>query len=144
MDTCQILCTLRDVNSFPDVFPYDLLPSSRPVLKPCSLIFNADPHAEGSSHWLAIRLTHRSSSAYYFDSYGTITHVFSFQTFLNHNCTTRDYNIRQLQRPTIDVCGQYCCLLALYMERSFTPPQFITLFADRGNANRHMKQMFAS
>ena len=34
-DTWQIL---RDATSFLDVFPYDLLPSSRPVLKPCTLI----------------------------------------------------------------------------------------------------------
>jgi len=47
--TWQILCTLRDVTSFLDVFPSDLLPSSRLVLKPCTLI-NADPHTEGGSH----------------------------------------------------------------------------------------------
>jgi hypothetical protein len=87
MDTWQFLCTLRDVNSFLDVFPSDLLPSSRPVLKPCILIVNADPHTEGGSHWLPIRLTPRSSSAYYFDSYGLVPLVSSIQAFLHHNCT---------------------------------------------------------
>jgi hypothetical protein len=69
MDTLQILCTLRDVTSFLDVFTSDLLPSSRSFLKICTLIVNADPHTEGGSHWLPIRLTPRSSSAYYFDSW---------------------------------------------------------------------------
>jgi len=69
MDTWQILCTLRDVTSFLDVFPSYLLPSSRSILKSCTLIVNAVPHTEEGSHWLAIRLTPRSSSAYYFDSY---------------------------------------------------------------------------
>ena len=93
MDTWQILCTLRDVNSFLAVFPSDLLPSSRPVLNPCTLIVNADPHTCGS-HWLAVRLTPRSSSAYYFDSFGTFPIVPSIQAFLHHNCTTWDYNKR--------------------------------------------------
>ena len=70
MDTRQILCALHDVNSFLDVFSSDLLPLSRPVLKTCTLIFNADPHTEGGSQLLAIRLTPSSSSAYYFDAYG--------------------------------------------------------------------------
>jgi len=45
---------------------------------------------------------------------------------------------------TSDVCGQYCCLFALYMDRVYTPQQFITLFAGRGNEDRQVKQMFAS
>jgi len=63
MDTWQILCTLRDVNSFLALFPYYLLQSSSPVLKLCTLVVNADPHTEGGSHWLALRLKPRSSSA---------------------------------------------------------------------------------
>ena len=66
MDTTQILCTLRDVNFFFYVFPSDHLPHS--VARYRTLIVNADPHSEGGAHWLAIRLTLRSSSAYYFDS----------------------------------------------------------------------------
>jgi hypothetical protein len=30
------------------------------------------------------------------------------------------------------------------MDKSYTPQQFITLFAARGNADRQVKQMFAS
>jgi len=144
MDTLQILCTLRDVTSFLDVFPSDLLPSSRSILKPCTLIVNADPHTEGVSHWLAIRLTPRSSSGYYFDSYGIIPLVTSIQAFLKRNCTTWEYNKRQLQGLSSDVCGQYCCLFALFMDRGYTPQQFITLFAGSSNADRQVTQMFAS
>jgi hypothetical protein len=144
MDTWQILCTLRDVTSFLDAFPSDLLPSSRSILKLCTLIVNADPHTEGCSHWLAIRLTPPSSSAYYFDSYGIIPLVPSFQAFLKHNCTTWEYNKRQLQGLTSDVCGQYCWLFALFMDRGYTPQQFITLFAGSSNADRQVTQMFAS
>jgi hypothetical protein len=114
MATWQILCTLREVTSFLDVFPSNLLPLSRSILKPCTHIVNADPHTEGGSHWLAIRLTPRSSSAYYFYSYGTIPLVPSIQAFLKHNCITLEYNKRQLQCLTSDVCGQYCVFRPLH------------------------------
>jgi hypothetical protein len=143
MDTWQILCTLRDVTSFLNVFPSYLLPSSRSILKPCTLIVNAD--TEGGSHWLAIRLTPRYSTAYYFDSYGIFPLVPSIQAFLKHNCTIWEYNKRQLQGLTSEICGQYCCcLLALFMDRGYTPQQFITLFAGSSNADRQVTQMFAS
>ena len=144
MDTWQILCMLREVNSFLDVFPSDLLPSSRPVRKPCTLMVNANPHTEGGSHWLAIRLTPRSSSAYNFDSYGIVPLVPSIQAFLHQNCTTWEYNKTQLQGQTSEVCGQYCCLSALFMDKGYTPQQFITLFAGRSNADRRVTQMFSS
>ena len=52
MDTVQILCTLRNVNSFLDVYASDLLPRS--ITKTCTAIVNADPHTEGGSHCLAV------------------------------------------------------------------------------------------
>ena len=144
MDTFRIVCTLRDVTFFLEVFPSDLLPSSRSILKPCTLIVNADPHTEGGSHWQAIRLTPRSSRAYYFDSYGIIPLVPSIQAFVKRNCTSWKYNKRQLQGLSSDVCGQYCCLFALFMDRSYTPQQFIKLFAGSSNADRQVTQMVAS
>jgi hypothetical protein len=88
MDTWRFICTLRDLTSFLDVFPSDLLQSSRPVLNPCTLIVNADLYTEGGSHWLAIRVTPRSSSAYYFDSYGIVPLITTIQHFLKRHCTT--------------------------------------------------------
>jgi hypothetical protein len=96
MDTWQILCTLLDVISFLDVFPSDLLPSSRPILKPCTLIVNADPHTVRGTHWLAIRLTPSSSSAYNYDSYGLVPLVPTVQAFLKRHCISWEYNKRQL------------------------------------------------
>ena len=92
MVTWQIVCTLRDVTSILDVFPFDLLPPSLPDLKPCTLIVNADPHKDGGSHRLAIRLTPRSSCAYYFDSYGIVPLVPAIQAFQKRHCTTLEYN----------------------------------------------------
>jgi len=48
METLQILCTLRNVKSFLDVYAFDLLPRS--ITKTCTVIVNADPHTKGGSH----------------------------------------------------------------------------------------------
>ena len=81
----------------------------------------SDPHKEGDSHWVAIRLTPRSSSAHYFDSYTIVPLVPSIEEFIFRNCTTWDYNRRQVQGLTSEVYGKYCCLLVVYMDRRYTP-----------------------
>ena len=48
--------------------------------------------------------------------------------FVQRNSTTWDRNKRQLQSLTSDVCVKYCCLFALYMDRGYTPQQFVALF----------------
>jgi len=138
MDTWQILCTLRDVTSFLDVFPSDLLPPSRPVLKPCTHHQCRSPYR--GRFTLA---SHTSYTPLFECLFRFIWHlplVFSIQTLLHHNCTIWEYKKRQLQGLTSEVCGQYCCLFALYMDRGYTPQQFITLFAGRSNADRLVKQ----
>jgi len=55
-----------------------------------------------------------------------------------------DYKRRQLQGLTSDVCGKYCWLFALYMDRGYTAQQFVALFAGRGNANRQVERMVAA
>lgn len=112
MDTMQKLSTVRDLISFFEVFPYDLLPHS--VAKSCTIIINADPQKEGGSHWLAIRLTPRSSRAFYFDSYCILPFVPSIQPFIGHDYMTWDYNRLQAQGPTTDVCVMDFCQFALY------------------------------
>jgi len=94
MDTVQIRFTLRDVSSFPDVFPSDLLPHS--IVRTNTLIINADPNTERGSHWLAVHFRHKSSSVYRFESYGIVPLVPSIQAFFKRNCTTWDNNKRQL------------------------------------------------
>jgi len=63
----QILCTLRDVSSFLEVFTSDLLPQS--ITRTTTIIVNADARTDGGSHWLGVDFRPKSSSANYFDSY---------------------------------------------------------------------------
>jgi len=116
MDTLQILCTLRNVNSFLDVYASNILPHS--ITKTCTAIVNADPHTEGGSYWLAIHFRPKSTYAYYFDTYGIVPFVPDILAFVTRNCTTWDRNKRSQQSVTSDVCGKYCCLFTLYMDRA--------------------------
>ena len=59
MDTLQIMCTLRDVESFL-VLASDMLPPPRSITRPGTI--NTDPIQSGS-HRLAIHLRHRTCSS---------------------------------------------------------------------------------
>jgi len=95
MDTVQILCKLREVDSFLDVFVSDLLPRSIPKIY--TDIVNAVSHTDGFSHRLPVNFRPKSSSAYYFDSNGIVTLVSDKLAFIKRNCTTLKHNGRQLQ-----------------------------------------------
>ena len=138
----QILCTLQNVKSFLGVFPSDLLPHSI-TTRSGTVIINTDPHTEGGSHWLAIHFEPKSSTAYYFDSYGILPFIPTIHAFLRRNCTVWDYNTVQLQSLTSTFCGQYCCMFALYMDRGYTPKQFVGLFS-ADIADHQIDEIFTS
>ena len=81
-------CSLKDVKSFLCAFAYDMLPRS--ITRTSTVIVNADAHTETESHLLAIRLETRSSTAFYFDSYGLPPHIHDIETFLRRNYTILD------------------------------------------------------
>ena len=120
MDTVQIICTLKNIKSFLGVYPPDMLPHC--IKQQAGTVINkSDPHTKDGSNWLAIPFEPKSSKAYYFDSYGHPPYKSHIQTFMRRNCTIWDYNTIQLQVPTSIVCGKYCCLFTLFMDRMFTP-----------------------
>jgi len=134
MDTVHILCTLRDVGSFIDVLPSDLLPHS--ITLTSTVIVKADPQTEVGSDKLAVHVRLKSSCAFYIDSYGIVPLVSSIQAFIKRNCRTWDYNRRQLQDLTGNVCDKYICLFALYVDRTYDPKQFISLLNACNAAHR--------
>jgi hypothetical protein len=119
---------------FSGVCPSDLLPTHA-IIRNGTVIVNADPHTRSGSHWLAIRLEPKSSSAFYFDSYGLPPLVPAVQSFLRRTSSVWEYNT-QLQGLTSTACGHYCCLFALCLDEGLSPRQFVSLFgalhADEG------------
>jgi hypothetical protein len=136
------MCCLQHVSSFLGVFPSDLLPQHS-TARSGTLIVNTDPHIETGSHWLAIHFQSRSFTAYYFDSYGLPPFIHSIEAFIRRNCTVWDYNSVQLQEPTTAVCGKYCCPFALYVDRGYTPQQFVGLLSTV-DAYKLVSEMFES
>jgi hypothetical protein len=95
MHTLQIPCTLNNVKSFLGAFPSDMLPHS--IIQPSTVIVNTDAHTESGTHWLAIHLEPRSSTAFYFDSYALSPYIPDIQPFLRCNCTVLHYNNTKLK-----------------------------------------------
>jgi len=114
----QILCTLQNVKSFLVLFPSDLFPHS--ITRSGNIITNADPQTVEGSHWLAIQFEPMSYTAHVCGSCGIFPIIPNFHAFLRRNFTVWDYNTLQLQGLFSTVCGQYCCLFALYMDRVYT------------------------
>jgi len=141
MNALQILCNLRDVKTFLGVFPSDLLP--RTITQTGRIIVNCDPHTEGGSHWLAINFQPKSCSGFYFDSHGLRPYIPSIRSLLKRTCPVWNFNAVQLQGLTSSVCGHYCCVFALYLDKRYSPKQFISLFDPR-TADRQVAQMFES
>jgi hypothetical protein len=139
MDTIQIQHTLQDVPSFLGVYASDLLPCS--IVRTGTVIVNTDPHTEKRSNWLAIHFQTQSSSSYFFDSYGCYPHIPAIHDFIRRNCTVWQYNNVQLQGSTSTICCENCCLFALYMDRGYTPQQFVGLF-NADNADRRVHRLF--
>jgi hypothetical protein len=61
--------------------------------------------------------------------------------FLMRNCSAWNSNTVQLQEHTSTVCGHYCCPFALYMDRAYTPKQFVNLI-DTAMADAQISKMF--
>jgi hypothetical protein len=120
----------------------DLIPHS--VIRSGSLIINTDPHTEKGTHWLAIQIQPISYSSFFFDSYGFQPIIPTIQTFLRGNRIVNKYNKVRLQGLFSDVCGKYCCLFALYMDRGYTTKQFVSLFDAHGHAHSQFSTMFTS
>jgi hypothetical protein len=49
----------------------------------------------------------------------------------------------QLQGPVTAVCGKYCCLFALYVDRGYKPQQFVGLLRTV-ETDRLVSEMFES
>jgi len=104
MDTWQILCTLRYLNSFlclPLRFITIVTTSPETLHTHCQCQSPYRGRFALASHTSYTD----SSSAYYFVSYDILPLVASIIAFKRYNCTTWDYNKRQLQGLTSDGCG---------------------------------------
>ena len=122
------------------MYPSDILPPS--IIRSAIFIVNTDPHTAKGTHWLAVHVQPRSYSGCFFDSYGLPSFNPEILNFLNCVFSVREYNTTQLQGWASTVCGEYYCLFAPYMDRRYTPKEFVALF-DAVTADLYISRSFA-
>jgi hypothetical protein len=136
----HILCTLRNVKSF---IGYFFRTSSHNQSHTPTVLYSTQIIIHEGSHWLAVYVLPKAYKSYFFDSYGQAPYIPNIQTFITKNCSVWEYNKLQLQGLNSTVCGKYYCLFALYMDRGFTPSQFVGLF-DARIADRQVTELLES
>ena len=137
MNTLQIVHALKDVPSFQGVYPSDLLPKN---VNSGSYIINFDEHTEPGSHWVGVYFYKNFVTSFYFDSYGLFPPLTSIHTFIKQHSITWNYSHRQLQGLTSNTCGYYACLFALFMDKGYSPMEYINQFTLQPDVQ--VKQLF--
>lgn len=82
-------------------------------------------------HWVAFYLPYSALEPIeFFDSFGQAFNTYSdyFTKFVNRHYKKWIFNNIQLQSNISDVCGQYCCVYALYKSENFGMKKFQKLF----------------
>jgi len=144
MNTTQILCTLKDVRSFLGVFPSEMLPRS---VMHIWHGHNKRRSSHGEMFTLASRtLSNEIIECLFLRFVQYRAFVPDLATFIRRYCIVWDYNRRQLQALTSNICGKYSSLFAHFMDRGFTAKQFVGQFdgAPSPVLNRQIVRSFAS
>jgi hypothetical protein len=113
----------RTKRKFRGVFPSDRLPTHP---KRGIYVVNFDPSHKPGIHWVAINVLN-SKRAEYFDSYAFPPSVTDIITFLKPFKVV--VNSVRLQNYQSDLCGEFCCLYALFRSTTHKPiSKFTSLF----------------
>jgi hypothetical protein len=131
-----------DMPSFLGMYPSDILPPP-PVTRSMTLIVNTNPHTAKEMHCLAIHLQPRSYCGYFFDSIGLTPFVPNILTFLCRAFSGWENKTTQLHGLASTICGEYCCLFAIYMDCGYAPKLLVGIF-DAVTADRQVSRLFAS
>jgi len=110
---------------FLGVFASDQLPKLPP--RPSCLIANTDPASAPGKHWVAFFLE-ADGRGEFFDSYGRMPKLPSFNRFLAQNTADWIHNDTLLQGTLAVTCGQYCMYYLLYRCRGMPMHEIISHF----------------
>lgn len=130
MNNIQITCCLKTnahtKNLFKGVYSSDVFANLKIDDGIC--VVNSDVSSQPGQHWICIYINKNTIEL--FDSSGKILFPKSYlQTFLNNNKNKEvKFNNQSIQNPDSDLCGQYCCLFALYKAKKKSFESFLNLF----------------
>jgi hypothetical protein len=106
------------------------------------LVWGRLGEVEGNAN-LAIHFQPEFSLAFYFDCYSNPASVPNIQDLIRRCSIVCHYKPFRLQVPTTTLCGHYCCLFVLYIDRDYTPQHFVALFND-DIAYQEVERLFES
>lgn len=113
---CIIQCDSLLAKTVDDVLAIDQLPNIVPS-KPIGYIVNISRINEVGMHWVAMYFENNSGE--FFDSFGNPPETYgsTFVNFLVKNCSHYNFNRKQLQDFSSDICGAYCIFYLICKSR---------------------------
>lgn len=133
MDSLEILEALRMLTgNTVGVFASDRVPLV--WTPPTAIVSNTDDHTRPGTHWVAFHVTPTGQGSY-FDSFGFPPLIDHHKRCLRRNCGRYEWNKRQLQSFSSDVCGQFCIMFVYCMAAGFSLSNFVDIFTDNKENN---------
>ena len=83
---------------------------------PSGYIFNTDPSDKSGTHWVSVYIDENRIGEF-FCSYGQSPGTYNFETWIEQNTTSWDYNKKRFQADSSSVCGHYCLFYLLHRFR---------------------------
>ena len=127
MNTKEINKLLKNELSFVGTFPRDNIPFV--AQRPSSFVVNTDHSTFNGQHWIAFHVD-KKNVIYYFDSYGRKPIDNEIKaTLRRYTNKPIKFSDMWIQGTMSDVCGEYCVLFILYMNRGFSMQHFLNQFS---------------
>ena len=121
------------------VFANNTLPFH--VSRPALIVINEDPDYMPGSHWVSVYID-EYGFAYFFDSFGRTPRK-NISSFIKRNAKIWNYNYRQIQDTSSNLCGPYCLLFLLNYALNNSVDNFLNLFGNDYKYNDLLcKKMF--
>jgi hypothetical protein len=121
MNTKVIARLLAKEVRFQGVFSVDTLPNN-----PRLLVCNTDPSTKPGDHWIAIHVDDNGRGEY-FDSCGRSPNE-HFNRYMNANCISWTFNVKQLQSVVSAFCGFYVVVYCKFKGRGLDMSIIILMF----------------
>lgn len=121
----EINVLLKNIPGLVGVFPRDKIP--RPKKLPAFYVVNYDSDDEPGEHWIAILIS-GADEGEYFDSFGLPPLHPALRKFMQTNCKSWTYSIKDIQHAHSIKCGSFCVTFVRERSHGTSYRDFLALF----------------
>lgn len=121
----EINAILKNITGFVGVFPRDRIP--KPKKLPAFYVVNYDSNDEPGEHWVAIHLFEPNEGEY-FDPFGLPPLHPALREFMQTNCKSWTYSIKDIQHAQSIKCGSFCVNFVRERSRGLSYRTFLSKF----------------